>query len=204
MGINNAQIRKYEADKRKVPIITKTKCPITEKVLTKFYHVHYCTSRMRYNYSHDRSTTVTSSDNDEDDEDEEEKEEVENVKVVVREVKECDKIEELMSQQAINNLLWDDTNRHSDVGKIKISDLISIENIEHTVSSSLPKNYMLKECDTISRIRGVSSCSKDTLLFIDQPSLLNGDEDGLLENSRAHWVRLDAIAYWNDLFNGFF
>lgn len=136
------------------------------------------------------ATTVTSSDND-DDEDEEE---VEDVKVIVREVKECDKIEELMSQQAINNLLWDDTNRHSDVGKIKISDLIAMENIEHTVSSSLPKNYMLKECDTISRIRGVSSCSKDTLLFIDQPSLLNGDEDGLLENSRAHWVsRKDPV-----------
>ncbi|CAO1355058.1 unnamed protein product [Diamesa serratosioi] len=134
-------------------------------------------------------TTVVSSDNEEEEEEENEVDEMEEVKVIVREVKECDKIEELMSQQAINNLLWDDTNRHSDtVGKIKISDLISMDNIEHTVSSSLPKNYMLKECDTISRIRGVSSCSKDTLLFIDQPSLLNGDEDGMLENSRAHWI----------------
>lgn len=103
---------------------------------------------------------------------------------------ESDKIEELMSQQTINNLLWNDannnSNRHSDVGAITISDLLSMDRIDEISSSSLPKNYMLQECDPIAkRIRGVTSCSKDTLLYIDQQSLL--DDDPLLEN-RAHWV----------------
>lgn len=112
----------------------------------------------------------------------------------VRELKECDRIEELMSQQAINNLLWNDTNnnntnRHSDIGKLMISDLLSMDGIgiaDEISSSSLPKNYMLKECEPMSRrIRGVSSCSKDTLMYIDQPNLL-GDDDSLID--RNHWV----------------
>ena len=103
---------------------------------------------------------------------------------------ESDKIEELMSQQAINNLLWNDANnnnnRHSDVGAITISDLLSMDRIDEISSSSLPKNYMLQECEPISRrMRGASSCSKDTLLYIDQQGLL--EDDSLLEN-RAHWV----------------
>lgn len=106
-----------------------------------------------------------------------------------RRSEESDKIEELMSQQAINNLLWNDANnnnnnRHSDVGAITISDLLSMDRIEEISSSSLPKNYMLHECEPI-RMRGVSSCSKDTLLYIDQQGLL--EDDSLLEN-RAHWV----------------
>jgi hypothetical protein len=103
---------------------------------------------------------------------------------------ESDKIEELMSQQTINNLLWNDANnnnnRHSDVGAITISDLLSMDRIDEISSTSLPKNYMLQECEPISRrMRGASSCSKDTLLYIDQQSLL--EDDSLLEN-RAHWV----------------
>lgn len=103
---------------------------------------------------------------------------------------ESDKIEELMSQQTINNLLWNDANnnnnRHSDVGAITISDLLSMDRIDEISSTSLPKNYMLQECEPISRrVRGVSSCSKDTLLYIDQQGLL--EDDSLLEN-RAHWV----------------
>jgi hypothetical protein len=103
---------------------------------------------------------------------------------------ESDKIEEMMSQQTINNLLWNDANnnnnRHSDVGAITISDLLSMERIDEISSTSLPKNYMLQDCEPISRrIRGVSSCSKDTLLYIDQQGML--EDDSLLEN-RAHWV----------------
>lgn len=109
---------------------------------------------------------------------------------------EGDKIEELMSQQAINNLLWDDTNipqkKRPDVN-FRISDLISIDNaVDLTTpsSTSLPKNYILKECDAISMIRGVSSCSKDTLMFIDQPGhgLLDSEENGLLDSNRSLWV----------------
>lgn len=108
---------------------------------------------------------------------------------------ESDKIEEMMSQQTINNLLWNDannnSNRHSDVGAITISDLLSMDRIDEISSTSLPKNYMLQECEPISkRIRGVSSCSKDTLLYIDQQSLM--EDDSLLEN-RAHWV-----SWWRD------
>lgn len=123
---------------------------------------------------------------------------------------ESDKIEELMSQQTINNLLWNDANnnnnRHSDVGAITISDLLSMDRIDEISSSSLPKNYMLQECEPISkRIRGVNSCSKDTLLYIDQQGLL--EDDSLLEN-RAHWVSssssrlnpLEAIATFHSPF----
>lgn len=101
---------------------------------------------------------------------------------------ESDKIEELMSQQTINNLLWNDANnnRHSDVGAITISDLLSMDRIDEISSTSLPKNYMLQDCEPITRrIRGVSSCSKDTLMYIDQQGML--EDDSLLEN-RAHWV----------------
>lgn len=119
---------------------------------------------------------------------------------------ESDKIEEMMSQQTINNLLWNDANnnsnnRHSDVGAITISDLLSMDRIDEISSTSLPKNYMLQECEPISkRIRGVSTCSKDTLLYIDQQGLM--EDDSLLEN-RAHWVScrnlLDSCkkAFWS-------
>lgn len=111
----------------------------------------------------------------------------------VKRSEESDKIEELMSQQTINNLLWNDannnSNRHSDAGAITISDLLSMDRIEEISSSSLPKNYMLQECEPIAkRIRGVSSCSKDTLIYIDQQGLL--EDESLLEN-RAHWVSVD-------------
>lgn len=112
--------------------------------------------------------------------------------IAMKRSEESDKIEEMMSQQTINNLLWNDannnnSNRHSDVGAITISDLLSMDRIDEISSSSLPKNYMLQECEPISkRIRGVNSCSKDTLLYIDQQGLL--EDDSLLEN-RAHWVR---------------
>ncbi|CRK96087.1 CLUMA_CG009523, isoform A [Clunio marinus] len=103
---------------------------------------------------------------------------------------ESDKIEELMSQHTINNLLWNDannnSNRHSDVGAITISDLLSMDRIDEISSTSLPKNYMLQDCEPIPRrIRGVSSCSKDTLLYIDQQGML--EDESLLEN-RAHWI----------------
>ncbi|CAG9800706.1 unnamed protein product [Chironomus riparius] len=112
---------------------------------------------------------------------------------------ERDKIEDLMSQHKISNLLWNDqnnntSNRHSDIGAIKISDLLLMDRIDDISSTSLPKNYMLHDTDRITaatatnkdyRIRGVSSCSKDTLLYIDQQSLL--DDDSLLEN-RSHWI----------------
>lgn len=109
---------------------------------------------------------------------------------------ESDKIEELMSQQTINNLLWNDANnnnnRHSDVGAITISDLLSMDRIDEISSTSLPKNYMLQECEPIAkRIRGVSSCSKDTLMYIDQQGLL--EDDSLLEN-RAHWVSSTSVS----------
>lgn len=108
----------------------------------------------------------------------------------IKRSEESDKIEELMSQRTINNLLWNDANnnnnRHSDVGAITISDLLSMDRIEDISSSSLPKNYMLQDCESMTkRLRGVSSCSKDTLLYIDQQGLL--EDDSLLEN-RAHWV----------------
>jgi hypothetical protein len=96
-----------------------------------------------------------------------------------------------MSRRTINDLLWNDannnSNRHSDVGAITISDLLSMERIDEISSSSLPKNYMLQDCEPITkRLRGVNSCSKDQLLYIDQhPGLL--EDDSLLEN-RAHWV----------------
>ena len=103
---------------------------------------------------------------------------------------ESDKIEELMSRRTINDLLWNDANnnnnRHSDVGAITISDLLSMERIDEISSTSLPKNYMLQDCEPITkRLRGVSSCSKDTLKYIDQQGLL--EDESLLEN-RAHWV----------------
>lgn len=113
---------------------------------------------------------------------------------------ERDKIEDLMSQHKISNLLWNDqnnnnSNRHSDIGAIKISDLLLMDRIEDISSTSLPKNYMLHDTERITtpkdyRIRGVSSCSKDTLLYIDQQSLL--DDDSLLEN-RSHWVSLGLL-----------
>jgi len=108
----------------------------------------------------------------------------------VKEANESDKIEEMLSQQAINNLLWHDTNnnsnnvnRHSDVSNLKISDLLTMDNIDDEISSSsLPKNYMLKECEPIKRLRGVGSCSKEQLMYIDQQNILRDEE------SRAHWV----------------
>jgi hypothetical protein len=107
---------------------------------------------------------------------------------------ERDKIEDLMSQHKISNLLWNDqnnnstSNRHSDIGSITFSDLLLMDRIDDISSTSLPKNYMLNDTERIgitNRIRGVNSCSKDTLLYIDQQSLL--DEENLLEN-RSHWV----------------
>jgi ubiquitin carboxyl-terminal hydrolase 31 len=110
---------------------------------------------------------------------------------------ERDKIEDLMSQHKISNLLWNDqnnnstSNRHSDIGAITISDLLLMDRIEDISSTSLPKNYMLHDTERITnRIRGVSSCSKDTLLYIDQQSLL--EDDSLLEN-RSHWVSLGLL-----------
>lgn len=99
------------------------------------------------------------------------------------------KSQDFMSNK-INNLLWGDqnnnSNRHSDIGGITISDLLLMDRIEDISSTSLPKNYMLHDTERISsRIRSVSSCSKDTLLYIDQQSLL--DDESLLE-SRSHWV----------------
>lgn len=119
---------------------------------------------------------------------------------------ESDKIEELMSQQTINNLLWNDANnnnnRHSDVGAITISDLLSMDRIDEISSTSLPKNYMLQECEPISkRLRGVNSCSKDTLLYIDQQGLL--EDDSLLEN-RAHWVSPSSLSSQNIFLQIFF
>lgn len=92
----------------------------------------------------------------------------------------------------INSLLWNDqnnnNNRHSDIGGITISDLLLMDRIDDISSTSLPKNYMLHNHDTeriTNRIRSVSSCSKDTMLFMDQQSLL--DDDSLMDN-RSHWV----------------
>jgi ubiquitin carboxyl-terminal hydrolase 31 len=97
------------------------------------------------------------------------------------------------------NSLWNDqnnnnnnnnsgSNRHSDIGGITLSDLLYMDRMEDISSTSLPKNYMLHDTERLSsRIRGVSSCSKDTLLYIDQPSLL--DDSSLLDHSRSHWVR---------------
>lgn len=99
------------------------------------------------------------------------------------------KSQDFMSHK-INNLLWGDqnnnNNRHSDIGGITISNLLLMDRIEDISSTSLPKNYMLHDTERItSRIRSVSSCSKDTLLYIDQQSLL--DDESLLDN-RSHWV----------------
>lgn len=53
-------------------------------------------------------------------------------------------------------------------------------------------NFKKLECsnETISMIRGASSCSKDTLLYIDQQNagLLNDDDEDILGSSRALWV----------------
>ena len=116
---------------------------------------------------------------------------LQEMKEVKELLNESHKIEELMSQRAINNLLWNDTNikpikhHHHDVNKIKMSDLMGMDPIDLTspASASLPKNYLLKDCDARSIIRG-GTC-KDTLLFIDQPG--HSLEDDLLEN-RALWV----------------
>lgn len=108
---------------------------------------------------------------------------------------ESEKLEEMMSKQTISTILWNDANnnnnRHSDVGAITISDLLSMERIDEITSSSLPKNYMMQETDSLTlskRIRSVSSCSKDTLLYIDQQGIL--EDESLLEN-RAHWVSVE-------------
>lgn len=107
-----------------------------------------------------------------------------------RDNKNSSKSQDFMSHK-INNLLWGDqnnnnSNRHSDLGSITISDLLLMDRIDDISSTSLPKNYMLHDTERInSRIRSVSSCSKDTLLYIDQQSLL--DDESLLDN-RSHWV----------------
>jgi ubiquitin carboxyl-terminal hydrolase 31 len=109
---------------------------------------------------------------------------------LLRREKKNSKSQDFMSHK-INNLLWGDqnnnnSNRHSDLGGITISDLLLMDRIEDISSTSLPKNYMLHDTERISsRIRSVSSCSKDTLLYIDQQSLL--DDESLLDN-RSHWV----------------
>lgn len=112
---------------------------------------------------------------------------------------ERDKLEDLMSQHKISNLLWNDqnnnhsnNNRHSDIGAITISDLLLMDRIEDISSTSLPKNYMLHDTERITnRIRGANSCSKDTLMYIDQQGLL--DDDPLLENRSHHWVSLALL-----------
>ena len=117
---------------------------------------------------------------------------LQEMKEVKELLNESHKIEELMSQRAINNLLWNDTNikpikhHHHDVNKIKISDLMGMDPIDLSspASASLPKNYLLKDCERMRASH--SSCSKDTLLFIDQPGM--GIDDDLLEG-RALWVR---------------
>jgi hypothetical protein len=114
---------------------------------------------------------------------------------LLRREKKNSKSQDFMSHK-INNLLWGDqnnnnSNRHSDLGGITISDLLLMDRIEDISSTSLPKNYMLHDTERISsRIRSVSSCSKDTLLYIDQQSLL--DDESLLDN-RSHWVNFSFI-----------
>ena len=48
--INELQLLEYEAKKYKEPIITKTKCPNSENMITTFYHVHHCYSKFEYNH----------------------------------------------------------------------------------------------------------------------------------------------------------
>uniref|UniRef100_A0A1Q3F5B0 ubiquitinyl hydrolase 1 n=1 Tax=Culex tarsalis TaxID=7177 RepID=A0A1Q3F5B0_CULTA len=67
----------------------------------------------------------------------------------------------------------------------------------HRPSSFTYKSY---ESDAVSMIRGANTCSKDTLLFIDQHQSHGGgldrvvldddddDEAGMMPGSRAHWI----------------
>lgn len=57
-GINQTQLRKYEDADRKEPIIIKTKCHVTENLITKFYHIHYCEPKMKDFNSHDKCKSI--------------------------------------------------------------------------------------------------------------------------------------------------
>lgn len=68
--------------------------------------------------------------------------------------------------------------------------------LRHSLSTSLSRNengaavVAVAANETIAMLRGVSSCSKDTLFYIDQQShrsLLDDDESDYM-NNRSHWV----------------
>lgn len=69
--------------------------------------------------------------------------------------------------------------------------------LRHSLSTSLSRNEngatvmaMAAHNDTITMLRGVSSCSKDTLFYIDQQShcsLMDGDDNDYM-NNRSLWV----------------
>lgn len=78
-----------------------------------------------------------------------------------------------------------------------------------TEHHSMPNNFLSRhsDCiDTMQMIRGANSCSKDTLLFIDQShqSLSHSflaataddeSDDDLLEGQRSLWVRVDNFSF---------
>lgn len=61
-------------------------------------------------------------------------------------------------------------------------------NVRHSMSTTMA---MRQENDTIAMIRGASSCSKDTVLFIDQPGHGYMDDDNSYMGSRSLWVILN-------------
>ena len=58
-----------------------------------------------------------------------------------------------------------------------------LNNIRHSMSA-----MRQKENDTIAMIRGASSCSKDTVMFIDQPSNSYIEDDNSYLGNRSLWV----------------
>lgn len=72
----------------------------------------------------------------------------------------------------------------------KENDRFDFQEIISQQHSSMPNSFLSKmECDAVCMIRGANSCSKDTLLFIDQPSHnFLSESDDMMDNRRSLWV----------------
>lgn len=124
-----------------------------------------------------------------------EKEIIPEIKPLVDPVITADKVfipEKLKVQNSTPNKmqLWDSSSNRVNVN---FSDIVSSSLHDLDISKrqsrlSTSSYRTTKDCDTISMIRGGNSCSKDTLLYIDQQTQSLIDEDDVLIGNRSHWV----------------
>jgi hypothetical protein len=97
------------------------------------------------------------------------------------------KSDEIIKKSTIHDILWNRQELTKDFATM--NGLTNGSNCWNNNNNS--SRDSCETAATISMIRGANSCSKDTLLYIDQQHnglSISDDEDDLLENSRALWV----------------